>query len=679
MHVLLLATLLLTVSGPLRGPSTAPQDLGPDPLSTIPTALAMRFPELADQSSLAIVRSAGADASGPGALTIGGGRAFARIGTSTADVLELERVAFASGTERFERVGTVRSARLCLGGRALDLAQHTLRRVRRTGVVAFRARDEGARVTVRGVAFAEPGRARLWQIVEIEAEHGGTERLVASPPTEATPGVRILVGLHDAGGGRRLVVTTIEPEGAARGRTDLGAAEEALERTLSDWRRRLTHALRFGTDHVLLRDVVADARITLLTMRDAGSGGAWSLDEDAASAGRTPDGVLLAFLRFGHFDDARALLEGESQRATISSSPTQARQGVDLLLHHFWYWRTTRDRSSIASRWTLLRACAQALVDADSDRPFAEAVRALVALRGFAELVDDAEIETEEDAGVAWNRHAATLAERIEARFFRPDERRFAPEQDRDKTRDLGAALLPYALGWTNPSGARSDEHLRTTCADVRRRGLDALSTSTLAQLLIALCERDFDARAEVFDAVLARLVQAYGGAPLRVDTLGQAVDALLFAVSGIRHAAIPRFDATDLRLELRLPRGASFISLQDARKDGRTLEVTLRESIEWMTAEEIEEQRFLPAALRSDPQRPHPRHRFRVACLEGEAPPTENGRWRVGLDVAGTLFVRALAPGETIEGAEFARPERSAIPPLGRAAMPVRDGVDAR
>jgi hypothetical protein len=266
--------------------------------------------------------------------------------------------------------------------------------------------------------------------------------------------------------------------------------------------------------------------------------------------------------------------------------------------------------------------------------------------------------------------------------------------------------LMPLWVGWTFPTGEKSSENLRHALARLwSRDGRVGMTPTTgyacghtQGMLLVALAERDCARRLDALDALLAmaepagewgelydergRPVSAYDAAwpnRLRPWESGINLDAILFAISGIRFATVPNWDNRDIRAELRLPHGATFVTMKGVRKDGRDLDVYWRETMEPMTAKELEDNAKKEPEAQRDPAVKHRRVRFHVDL---NSPDPKKGYYDLGLNAAGTLFVRYLSrqmPADEMEfwtddKEVFLRPEGTpAAEPA--AAAPARKG----
>jgi hypothetical protein len=167
-------------------------------------------------------------------------------------------------------------------------------------------------------------------------------------------------------------------------------------------------------------------------------------------------------------------------------------------------------------------------------------------------------------------------------------------------------------------------------------------------------------------------------GARLDPQVLGLNVDALLFAITGIRQAAYANWDDEDIRLELRLPAGATWFTARGAHKDGRTLDLFFREEIAPLSEAERAANDELAPERRRDPTVPHRRVNFVVDLVEGEP---AKGYYDVAINAEGTVYVRYLQPGapaapeqpdlRRIEETEFAAEDALAFLPARTGPAP--------
>ncbi|MGE0142341.1 MAG: hypothetical protein AB7I19_03700 [Planctomycetota bacterium] len=332
---------------------------------------------------------------------------------------------------------------------------------------------------------------------------------------------------------------------------------------------------------------------------------------------------------------------------------------------------------------------------------FANGVRFLLSLQAWGEMADARDVLARPDewkAGTpsdapsrgAMERMVAILGD-IERRFWIEDLGRFAAAVsavDGSPVREAFAPanLFPLWIGWTYPTGEKSRDNLASSLRGLWLDGVRVGSTRNLAlargeaigMLLVAASERDDKRRMEVFDEVLrqAEPVATFSewrsaeGRALGVaaDPAVGAInlDALMFGMLGVRTVAVPSWDDDDIRLELRLPKDAQYLSVRNLTKDARTLDVFVRRSVAPMTEEERRANDLEPDERRRDPTQPQERLHFVVELIDGNP---KDGYYHADIDALGTMFVRFLrkdppkAEGEPdlrrIEEFQYSTPDR--------------------
>lgn len=348
---------------------------------------------------------------------------------------------------------------------------------------------------------------------------------------------------------------------------------------------------------------------------------------------------------------------------------------------------------------------------------FAAAVEYLIAIQAMSDIengldeVDHPERYTGGDPpkdrpGQRWLTRSFKFMQDLEKVFWLPEQNLFAPavspvtlEPHRQPLAD--ANLTPLWVGWTFPTGERSRDNLATALKKLWVRDGRVGATPTLGyacgdtqgKLVVALGERDAKQRFQAVDALLAmaepagewsqlygpdgRPCAAVAGQPAlrcRPGESGINVDALLFAVSGIRFVTVPNWDARDIRGELRLPPGATYVTMRSIRKDNRDIDLYWRETTESMTEDERKANEEKAADKRRDPNVPHRRMRFR---MELNSPNPKAGYYDVGMNAACTLFVRYLQQGKPLDEVEFwAEDNNEFLPASGPAFEPATQPI---
>lgn len=357
---------------------------------------------------------------------------------------------------------------------------------------------------------------------------------------------------------------------------------------------------------------------------------------------------------------------------------------------------------------------------------FASGTMFLLAVQAVGEMVDglDRKQHPEKWAGEGparrpsqvYTERSFPIMNALEKRYWLDQEQHFAPaiSMISDQPHRVPVAnlnLFPLWIGWTFPTGERSRDNLRNSLSRLWRDGARIGTTPTCgyatgdvqAMLVTALCERDAIRRLEAFDAMLAMATPAgewadlyapdglpVGGLPdgtgrglarAHPHLLGVNLDAALYAVHGIRAIAVPNWDNNDIRAELRMPNGATFVTLKALKKDGRQLDIYMREIHEPLNKEELEANKEKKPEEQRDPNAEHRRLAFRMELVSGSP---AKGYYDVGLNAMGTMFVRYLWPeGRVIDEREFWAPDKEAFlpadAPTAIAWPPLQAAADAR
>ena len=318
---------------------------------------------------------------------------------------------------------------------------------------------------------------------------------------------------------------------------------------------------------------------------------------------------------------------------------------------------------------------------------FASATAFVMAVHALADLADALDRQRhperwngEPPAGrpsEAWVRRAFELMRSLEDRFFVDERGTFSPAWlPADATTFpepiAESNLFPLWVGFTFPSGDRSRSNFAGTIERLSASGAHVGSgpdmperTGSLSALLLtALAELDQPGRSEILADALASArptgvwpdLEDAGGRPLAAatwadpSTLGLTCDAILFAMTGIRQATYARWDdGDDIRIEAFLPRGASYLTARGVEKDGRVLDLFVRERTGPLDESERQENDALGEDRRRDPEQSHRRIQVVVELVSG-AP--RRGYYDLAVQVGDTVHVdylvpRAPAPGE--------------------------------
>ena len=337
---------------------------------------------------------------------------------------------------------------------------------------------------------------------------------------------------------------------------------------------------------------------------------------------------------------------------------------------------------------------------------FSSGVLFLISLQAIGEMLNGmdrkrnpegwANGKPENPLGAAHQLRSFKIMEELEAAYWMDNAKFFAPaispvNGKQHHTVMANANLMPLWVGWTFPSGERSMENLKHFLQKVWSRGTRIGSTPGVGHatgelqgmLLTALVERDAKERYDAMEVML-QMAEPAGEWGRLYDTNGRPMatrqaawpdrlqpgesginlDAMMFAILGSRCVSVPNWDNEDIRLKLRLPRDATFVTVKGMKKDGRDLNLFFRETTEKLTKEELKTNDEAKPDKRRDPKKSHRRVRFKVELMSDNPP---RGYWDVGCNAATTMFVRYLwRGGDPIEEVEFWGEETDTVFPAG-------------
>ncbi len=303
----------------------------------------------------------------------------------------------------------------------------------------------------------------------------------------------------------------------------------------------------------------------------------------------------------------------------------------------------------------------------------------LIATQAMGELLDgvDRAINPEKYAkggddikrpGEKFTKRTFAMMAKLEQAYWQKDLGYFAPAispvtGEPHTQAYANANLMPLWAGWTFPTGEKSRENLLNSLATKRldhvlTQTTEKISTTTgdlNGMLLCALSERDGVGRMKVLDTLLDQAEPS--GAWSRFYRKGQRhhnsdheglsvgescinLDAILYAITGIRHATVPNWDNKDIRLELRLPDGSTFFTLRNSSKDGRTLNISFQSFDAVLDDAERKANNEKKPEDQRDPKISHRRMKFIVDLVDGKP---AQGYYDVAANAAGTMFVRFL------------------------------------
>ena len=341
---------------------------------------------------------------------------------------------------------------------------------------------------------------------------------------------------------------------------------------------------------------------------------------------------------------------------------------------------------------------------------FASSVQFLLSVHAMGKLVNGLDRATnperwvngtpKDEPGLPYLKRGFALRDDVEKRFWLPEEKLFAPaispvtgEPHRAPVAD--ANLMPLWVGWTYPSGEKSRDNLRNTLGMLWRKGRRIGSTPTVGyvtgqvqgMLLTALAERDGVARLDVLDELLqmaepagewgelydpeGRPVAAYDAEwPNRARPWdsGVNIEAIMFAITGIRFNFIPDWDNDEVRAKLRMPHGAKHVTLKNIEKDGRCIHLYLNEATRKLDDKERAENDDKVPEKRLDPDAAHRRLDFRMELVSDDPP---KGYYDAFLNVLNTVYIRYLWKASPVSGSQFWTDDELEFFPRGDARTP--------
>ncbi len=254
-------------------------------------------------------------------------------------------------------------------------------------------------------------------------------------------------------------------------------------------------------------------------------------------------------------------------------------------------------------------------------RSFDSSVAYLMSINAMSELIEDID---KHDAGAAakaqgwasrrknaYDMHHLDVMQKVESAFWLQKEKRFAPFLSpitgAPHTAPYGpVSLRPQWIGFTYAVGEKNRENLASTVAALWKKGYRIGMTPTVGYsvghlqgyLLYSAADLDDQARYECMDALIklagpagewgelydpeGRPIASYNANwpnRLRPWESGVNIDAILFALNGIRYVTCPGWSKKDQRLKLRMPRGSRWLTMRGVRHDGHRFDILLDET----------------------------------------------------------------------------------------------------
>lgn len=417
---------------------------------------------------------------------------------------------------------------------------------------------------------------------------------------------------------------------------------------------------RFSTDAPLLQRALATAAAT----RPPGqrTGGAATAEIPPALCD------LLTALWLGRDDEARDLLEPAtgvgSMRDPAASSGSAAGSDAALatdchqILQHYWYLRTTSDDAPSTRAGSSIAAAADRVAASRPADDVATAALQLHALACAGGILDSQDRLRRPAAwshgappsppGAVWAARAAARLQQFEQRHWSEADGAFRAWQGTAASRpaaafDAAAALMPCWLGMLATTGDRTLRNADAALAALR--GRRDREPALAARWLTAVTQLDGDR-----DAAFAAVLRAAAADPADLD-------ALCFALTGVRLATGPGIDEDWIRLRPYLPPDATFVRVANLRHDGWRLDLAVERRRGAPTHDEqVALQRCQTDAEPTALQPPDASQVAVVAAHERvfvavtlHSPDPPLGYRRVVVHLGGRLFVSALRRGETL------------------------------
>ena len=198
--------------------------------------------------------------------------------------------------------------------------------------------------------------------------------------------------------------------------------------------------------------------------------------------------------------------------------------------------------------------------------------------------------------------------QKMEAIFWLPKEKRFAPFRSpitfRPHTAPYGIPnLLPQWIGYTYAIGEKNRQNLRSTLAALWLKDNRVGMTPTVGYapgqlqglLVYALADLEDNRRNDALDALIQMAgpggewgeiydpeghpVSSYHPDwPNRLQPMesGINIDAIYFALNGIRYVCSPGWSKKDQRFKLRLPNASRWLSMKHIQHDGHVFDIFL-------------------------------------------------------------------------------------------------------
>ncbi|MEZ5987824.1 MAG: hypothetical protein R3F30_01595 [Planctomycetota bacterium] len=287
---------------------------------------------------------------------------------------------------------------------------------------------------------------------------------------------------------------------------------------------------------------------------------------------------------------------------------------------------TSGDEPWLSPRFTKAAAkdSPDSLLPADSPvrraRSFEASVLYLMALNSMTDLGEERDAflqgspnrkEVKSKLKGDWETLHLEFLQRFEETLWLEEEGRYAPFLSPITGQAHRAAfaptlLLPQWLGFTYALGEHNRNHLRNTIKGLWQNGTRIGTTANVGTtpgdlqglLVYSLCDLDDQNRNDALQT-LVELASPAGGWAEFIDAEGRPVDgegpprrllpsvnginldAIHFALNGVRYVVSPGWSKKDQRFKLRLPRGSKWMSQKDIHHDGHHYHIFLDQIFE--------------------------------------------------------------------------------------------------
>ena len=278
---------------------------------------------------------------------------------------------------------------------------------------------------------------------------------------------------------------------------------------------------------------------------------------DQARTSRERMGPLLAWLWLGRHDLARAELNAATRASAVPTSDDDAW----LLIQHYWTLRATRDHDALATAWPQLAAAAGRVAGGSTEGTKGPSYDgAVLRLQGLACAGLLAAASGDERLQTTFDLRARALLDQLEASYWSPTDGCFADAA----TGGTPVSLFACSIGMLTTTADRTERHARL---GLRQRGGGSSGTSDVEATLVALAQ---------FDGVRATALEALLADPSESPTrAGLAIDAVLFATTGLRMATGPGIDEAWVRLRPFVPSASDRLVVRGLMHDGWTCDLS--------------------------------------------------------------------------------------------------------